>query len=76
MTVAQTQKIIAYTMTPTLDTSAYADGDVMGTSATGVTLYSSFPPSRAILGSKNTFSGLFKSCLGVVQQVFRHCYRT
>ena len=46
MTVAQTQKIIAYTMTPTLDTSAYADGDVMGTSSTGVTLYSSFPPSR------------------------------
>lgn len=46
MTVAQKQQIIAYTIAPTLDTSAYADGDVMGTAATGVTLHTSFPPSR------------------------------
>tara|TARA_R100000306_G_C4297834_1_gene103508 strand:- start:98 stop:589 length:492 start_codon:yes stop_codon:yes gene_type:complete len=46
MTVAQTQKINAYTVTPTLDTSAYADGDVMGTSATGLTLHTGFPSSR------------------------------
>ena len=46
MTVAQTQKIIAYTIAPTLDTSAYADGDVMGTAATGLTLHTGVPSSR------------------------------
>ena len=30
----------------------------------------------AIFWLKNTFYGLCKSCLGVVQQVFKHCYRT
>ena len=27
-------------------------------------------------GSKKSFSGLFRSCLGVVQELFKHCFRS